>query len=72
MALSDAGITGEPADPTAEPVLSREDLAFWDDNGYVIRSPPMPARQAKSFWPEPCPIRIMDCPAIPWWCTARV
>ncbi len=31
VALSEAGIAGEPADPTAEPVLSGKDMAFWDD-----------------------------------------
>jgi hypothetical protein len=35
-ALSDDGIEGVPADPDAQPVLSAEDLAFWDENGYVI------------------------------------
>ncbi len=37
LALSDHGIAGEPANPAAEPALSPEDLAFWDENGYVVR-----------------------------------
>jgi hypothetical protein len=35
-ALYAAGISGEAADPLADPVLSDEDLALWDENGYVI------------------------------------
>lgn len=35
-ALSEAGAGGEPADPSAQPALSPADLAFWDEQGYVI------------------------------------
>ena len=36
VALSDAGAIGRPADPDAEPALSADDLAFWDEHGYVV------------------------------------
>jgi Phytanoyl-CoA dioxygenase (PhyH) len=36
IALSEPGKTGQSADLGAEPALSAEDLAFWDENGYVI------------------------------------
>jgi hypothetical protein len=35
-ALSPAGVAGQTLDPHAEPVLTPADLAFWDENGYVI------------------------------------
>jgi hypothetical protein len=34
--LSQEGVTGEPADVSAAPALTREDLAFWDAHGYVV------------------------------------
>jgi hypothetical protein len=36
LALSEAGVSGQCADPNAERVLSAADLEFWDTNGYVI------------------------------------
>lgn len=36
VALSEAGVLGQPADPLAEPVLSAADLEFWNQNGYVV------------------------------------
>ncbi len=36
LALSEWGLTGEPADPAAEPALTPADLACWEENGYVI------------------------------------
>ncbi len=41
--LSEAGISGEPADTRAEPVLSADDLAFWEQNGYVVVHDAVPA-----------------------------
>jgi hypothetical protein len=35
-ALSDWGKKGARADPDAEPALSFEDLAFWEEHGYVV------------------------------------
>jgi hypothetical protein len=35
-ALSEAGVSGQPADAGAEPALTAADLAFWDQNGYVV------------------------------------
>jgi len=34
--LSPERVIGQPADPDADPALTAEDLAFWDENGYVI------------------------------------
>jgi len=36
LAVSEAGIQGQPADPHAEPILSAEDLAFWNQHGFVV------------------------------------
>lgn len=35
-ALSETGVLGEAANAHAEPALTAHDLAFWDENGYVI------------------------------------
>jgi hypothetical protein len=35
-ALSAAGCVGQPADAHAEPVLSADDLAYWNEHGYVV------------------------------------
>ena len=48
VALSDAGGTGQPADPTAEPVLSADDLAFWDEHGYVVVRDAVSADQCRA------------------------
>lgn len=47
-ALSDAGATGQPADPAAEPVLSAGDLAFWSENGYVVLHDAVPAENCRA------------------------
>ena len=47
-ALSETGIAGEPADAFAEPVLSADDLAFWDENGYVVVHDAVPAENAQA------------------------
>jgi Phytanoyl-CoA dioxygenase (PhyH) len=46
--LSEAGIQGEPADPAADPALSAEDLAFWDENGYVILHDAVPPESCQA------------------------
>jgi hypothetical protein len=55
--LSEAGTQGEPADQAAEPALSTEDIAFWDENGYVILHDAVPPEKpgckscpAHSLW----------------------
>lgn len=45
VALSDAGAIGRPADPEAERVLSPDDLAFWDEHGYVVLHDAVSAEQ---------------------------
>ena len=47
-ALSDAGVLGEPADPHAEPVLTASDLAFWDENGYVVLRDAVPPENCRA------------------------
>lgn len=46
--LSEAGMQGEPADQAAEPALSAEDIAFWDENGYVILHDAVPPENCRS------------------------
>lgn len=46
--LSEAGRQGEPADQAAEPALSAEDLAFWDDNGFVILHDAVPPHRCQA------------------------
>jgi hypothetical protein len=48
VALSDAGGTGQPADPAAEAVLSSDDLAFWDENGHVVLHDAVPTEQCRA------------------------
>jgi hypothetical protein len=48
IALSDAGGAGQPADPAAEPVLSADDLASWNENGYVVLHDAVPAEHCRA------------------------
>ena len=47
-ALSDAGAPGQPADAHAEPVLSADDLAFWNEHGYVVLHDAAPAADCRA------------------------
>ena len=48
VALSDAGRSGQPANPDAEPALSTADLEFWDQNGYVILHDAVPPENCQA------------------------
>ncbi len=47
-ALSEEGVAGSPADPDAEPVLTADDFAFWDRNGYVILHDAVPPENCRA------------------------
>jgi hypothetical protein len=47
-ALSDAGGVGQPADAHEEPVLSADDLAFWNERGYVVLHDAVPAENCRA------------------------
>lgn len=47
-ALSEAGVAGQPADVNAEPALTASDLAFWDENGYVILHDAVPLENCQA------------------------
>jgi len=46
--LSKAGVLGQPADVNAGPVLTAGDLAFWDQNGYVLLHDAVPPENCQA------------------------
>jgi hypothetical protein len=59
-ALSEAGVQGEPLDPSAEPVLTAADLAFWDENGYVVIHDVVPVENCQAAVAAICQFLDVD------------
>jgi hypothetical protein len=47
-ALSEAGVSGEPADPNAEPALTAADIEFWEENGFVVLHDAVPPENCRA------------------------
>jgi Phytanoyl-CoA dioxygenase (PhyH) len=59
-ALSEAGVSGEPTDPNAEPVLTAADLAFWNENGYVVLHDAVPPENCRAAMRAICEFLDVD------------
>jgi hypothetical protein len=60
IALSDAGVQGQPRDVNAERVLSEKDLAFWEENGYVVVPDAVPLENCRAAIEAICDFLAVD------------
>jgi hypothetical protein len=67
-ALSEAGVSGEPADPCAEPALTASGLAFWDENGYVVLHDAVPPENCRAAVGAICELLAVQLDRPETWC----